>query len=105
LRSETDGRYYCFVELDRGPDGKRRRKKISGGTHDQVVEKRDKVTAELAKGVTPASERITVATAMTRWIDEMRDLGEPEASTVDNDESIATNRITRSSLGRRPTRS
>ncbi len=41
----------AFVELSPGPDGKRRRKKVSGKSRGQVVLKRDKVRADLAKGI------------------------------------------------------
>ena len=55
-----------------GTDGKRRRKKVSAKAHGEVILKRDAVRTQLAKGQSPADDRMTVARPSSIALDSRR---------------------------------
>jgi integrase len=94
----ADGRWYTFVELPPGPDGKRRRKKISGKTQGQVIAKRDATRGARSAGKPVPNDRVTVAQAVDRWLASRRRVS---AATLANYKTMAKNHITGSALGRK----
>ncbi|WP_165970210.1 hypothetical protein [Nonomuraea terrae] len=56
------------VSLGYGPDGKRVRKKVSGKTRAEVVEKVRKLKETLAKGAPVPDDRLTVGAFLDRWL-------------------------------------
>jgi len=61
FQSEKDGRWYCFLELPPGADGKRRRRKISATTKADAIARRKDAEREIEDG---SPERITVGAAV-----------------------------------------
>ncbi|MFD2356035.1 tyrosine-type recombinase/integrase [Nonomuraea ferruginea] len=61
-------RWRGAVSLGYGPDGKRTRKKVSGKTRAEVVEKVRKLKEALAKGAPVPDDRLTVGTFLDRWL-------------------------------------
>ncbi|HLG67680.1 MAG TPA: hypothetical protein VKV36_07415, partial [Acidimicrobiales bacterium] len=96
----ADGRWCAFIELERGPDGRRRRKKITASSRGQVVLKRDQVRAELARGLEPADERLTVGQLVELWLDHRT--GKVADRTLANYRAIATKHVIATAVGRRP---
>ena len=94
----ADGRWYAFVELPPGPDGKRRRKKVSGRAHGEVVLKRNAVRSALLNGGQTTDDRITVAQAVERWLDSRKKVA---PSTMDNYKVMAKNHIIPTAVGRK----
>jgi integrase len=94
----ADGRWYTFVELPPGPDGKRRRKKISGKTQGQVIAKRDTTRGARSAGKPVPNDRVTVTQAVDRWLASRRRVSE---ATLANYKTMAKNHITGSALGRK----
>ena len=69
----ADGRFYAFVELPPGPDGKSAAQEdLCQGARRSDLEARQAVRAQLAKGQSPADDRITVAQAVERWLDSRK---------------------------------
>lgn len=95
----ADGRWYAFVELPPGPDGKRRRKKVSGKARGEVVLKRDTVRSQLALGQSPADDRLTVAQAVERWLDSRKKVA---PATLANYRTMASGHIIPTAVGRKP---
>ncbi|MGH9919491.1 MAG: site-specific integrase [Nitrososphaerales archaeon] len=95
----ADGRWCAFVELPTEVDGKRRRKKVSGTTRAQVVEKRDKLRVDLAKGISPPNEKLTVRQVMEAWLVDAEDRVSP--ATIHNYRYAVENHIAPSALGGR----
>jgi integrase len=83
----ADERWCAFVELPPGPDGKRHRKKITAKTRGQVLVKRNQVRSDLAKGVTPGDDRITVAQLVELWLKHRK--GQVAPATLANYRSVA----------------
>jgi integrase len=94
-----DGRWYTFVELPPGPDGKRRRKKISATTRGQVVTRRNAVRADVDKGITPGDDRLTVAQLVEQWLQHRK--GRVSAATLANYRTVAKRHITDTAVGRK----
>ncbi|GAA3685063.1 site-specific integrase [Nonomuraea antimicrobica] len=61
-------RWRGAVSLGYGADGKRIRKKLSGKTRAEVVEKVRKLKEILAKGAPVPDDRLTVGTFLDRWL-------------------------------------
>ncbi|MEV6157383.1 hypothetical protein AB0L53_44300 [Nonomuraea sp. NPDC052129] len=61
-------RWRGAVSLGYGPDGTRIRKKVSGKTRAEVVEKVRKLKETLAKGAPVPDDRLTVGTFLDRWL-------------------------------------
>lgn len=90
-----DGRWYTFVELPPGPDGKRRRKKISATTRGRVVARRNAVRGDLEKGVLPSNDKLTVAAVVNLWLDAIDGgLGKAGPATRANYRSVARRHLT-----------
>jgi integrase len=85
-----DGRWFVFVELPPGPNG-RRRKLISGKSRGVVVKKRNEVLAELAKGGTGGHQRDTVAQVVENYLTHRE--GAIADSTLSNYRIIAARHI------------
>ncbi|WP_315093226.1 tyrosine-type recombinase/integrase [uncultured Cellulomonas sp.] len=56
------------VDLGRGIDGKRRRKKLTGRTRAEVVLKIRALQQDIATNKAPKSQRLTVAAFLDRWV-------------------------------------
>ncbi|MGW0807567.1 tyrosine-type recombinase/integrase [Nonomuraea sp. NPDC002799] len=61
-------RWRGAVSLGYGPDGKRVRKKVSGKTRAEVVEKVRKLKETLAKGAPVPDDRLTIGVFLDRWL-------------------------------------
>lgn len=61
-------RWRGAISLGYGPDGKRIRKKVSGRTRAEVVEKLRKTRELLAKGLPVPDDKITVGAFLDRWL-------------------------------------
>jgi integrase len=94
----ADGRWYAFVELPPGPDGKRRRKKISAKTRGQVVAKRNAAKGALTEGRPLPNDRVTVAEAVERWLASRRKVA---PATLTNYRTMAANHIVPTAVGRK----
>jgi integrase len=90
--------YTTFIELPPGPDGKRRRKKISAKTQGQVTTKRNAARGALSAGRALPNDRITVAQAVERWLGSRRKV---TASTLKNYKTMAKNHIIPTAVGRK----
>ncbi len=62
------GRWEGRIELPPGPDGKRKRRMVTGRTKKDVAEKLASIKAELAEGVVPPSEQLTVGQYLDHWV-------------------------------------
>ncbi|MBG0827629.1 site-specific integrase [Planomonospora sp. ID67723] len=61
-------RWRGAISLGYGPDGKRIRKKVSGKTRAEVVEKIRKIREGIAKGIPVPDDKITVGAFLDRWV-------------------------------------
>ena len=98
FKSEADGRWYTFIELPIGPDGKRRRKKISAKTRNAVVTKRNATRVALSEGKSLPDDRDTVAQAVERWLASRRRITD---ATLKNYRTIANRHIIPTAVGRK----
>jgi integrase len=67
--NERKARFEVFVELPPGPDGKRRRKQITGPTATAVRTKANKVRAEILTTGTTTNDAVTVARVMAEYLE------------------------------------
>lgn len=81
IYTRTDRRspYYAFLELQRGPDGGRQRRRITGASQSEVSRKliaalRDQ---QLGKSDRPA-RRVTVAAYLTMWLERRDPFTKPQ---------------------------
>jgi integrase len=65
-RKTTTGYWAIDVELDRGEDGKRKRKRLYGKTQAEVLNK--KRTFEIEQGLAPDTEKLKVSELLDRWL-------------------------------------
>jgi integrase len=56
------------IDLGRSPDGKRRRKKLSGRTRAEVLLKVRAIQQEITAGKSPKSARLTLGAFLDRWV-------------------------------------
>jgi integrase len=75
-------RWRGAVSLGYGPDGKRIRKKVSGKTRAEVVEKVRKLKELLAKGMPAPDDKLTVGSFLDRWLSNLP--GHIADSTLDD---------------------
>ena len=61
-------RWRGSIELGRGPDGRRRRKKVSARTRAEVLAKIREIQATLASGQHIPNEKLTLGTFLDRWL-------------------------------------
>ncbi|MFF4775357.1 tyrosine-type recombinase/integrase [Microtetraspora fusca] len=75
-------RWRGAVSLGYGPDGKRRRKKVSGKTRAEVVEKIRKIKELMAKGLPVPDDKLSVGDFLDRWLANLP--GHVADSTLDD---------------------
>lgn len=78
-RDRWEGR----IELPPGPDGKRKRRLVTGRTKADVADRMKQIQAELDDGLLPASDQLTVAEYLDRWL-TLTLPGTVATRTVDN---------------------
>jgi integrase len=66
--NDARAQYEVFVELPRGADGKRRRKRVHGVNERQCVEAATKLRATLLSGLDAPNDRRTVAQVLDLWL-------------------------------------
>jgi integrase len=75
-------RWRGAISLGYGPDGERIRKKVSGKTRPEVVEKIRKIREGIAKGLPVPDDKITVGAFLDRWLSTLP--GHVADSTLDD---------------------
>ncbi|MER7500411.1 tyrosine-type recombinase/integrase [Nonomuraea pusilla] len=91
-------RWRGAVSLGYGPDGKRRRKKVSGKTRAEVAEKIRKIKETLAKGLLVPDDKLSVGAFLDRWLGVLP--GHVAESTLDDYEDTVRLHL-RPALGRK----
>lgn len=76
-------RWRGSVEVGRGVDGRRRRKKVSGRTKTEVLAKIREIHRTMGEGLPTPDERLTLGTFLDRWLAENVP-GTISDSTLDN---------------------
>jgi integrase len=71
---DTRGRWVGSLDLGAGPDGKRRRVKVSADTETDVAKKLRQLQAKAAAGVDVSGQRITVGELFDRWLSDVAPL-------------------------------
>lgn len=61
-------RWRGAISLGYGPDGRRLRKKVSGRTRAEVINKLRQLRQQMDRGLPPPNERLTVAEFLERWL-------------------------------------
>lgn len=69
IRQRPDGRWEARLPI---PGGARRSKSVYGRTQTEVLEKIARVRADLAGGIRPTGERLTVGAHLTEWLESVR---------------------------------
>jgi integrase len=64
-------RWRGAISLGLTPDGRRQRVKVSGGTKAEVIAKLRQVRRSLEAGVESPTSRLTVASFLDRWVEEL----------------------------------
>lgn len=70
-RNDTRGRWECFVELPPGPDGQRRRRKVSGATEAACRREARAARTAADTGAPQASARLTVGGWLDQWLNDV----------------------------------
>lgn len=66
--NESRKRYELFVELPRGDDGRRRRKKVHGATKTECRQRAREVRTEIDRSGTAPDESVTIAALMEQFL-------------------------------------
>lgn len=92
-----DGQWRATVELPRHPDGRRRRRTVTGPTKEAVKAKLKQLRDDQANGVDRAGAPRTVADLVTWWLDDhlpaLEADGQVRPSTVVNYSTVARTHI------------
>lgn len=82
LFKRADGLWVGGVELPPGPDGKRRIKRVTSKSRNEVLRKLRELRGEVAAGRIPASSSTTVTAWLTYWQDDILPTRPVKAGTV-----------------------
>jgi hypothetical protein len=94
-------RYFGAVSLGYGPDGKRIRRKVSGGTRTQVKDRLNELHAEIDAGIR-TDVNCTVAMCLNDWVSQEHNSKSPKTRRVY--ESLAKSIVTDPGQDRDPLR-
>ncbi len=72
LHKRADGMWVGYIELPKGPDGKRRKTKpVYSTDRAEAVKKLNEVKDQVAKGLEQTDQRLTVAAYLEEWIEQV----------------------------------
>lgn len=71
IYQRADGRWAASVSVGYGADGKRQRKTLYGATRKEVASKLTALQQNVADGLPPGNDQVTVAHLMTAWLTDV----------------------------------
>jgi integrase len=79
----ADGRWHGMVDLPPGPNGQRRRRKVTGHNRKEVAAKLEQARREVAAGVV-VDKRLTVGDYLADWLDRREQADDVTPATIRN---------------------
>lgn len=87
-REEARNRWVGSLDLPPGPDGKRRRKKVTGRTRRDVLDRLADLHDQIERGVDLSGKPVTLAELVERWLRDVAPADDRASTTVTSLRSV-----------------